>query len=151
MQLYYASNLLYLCAINLSKISIVLFLRRLTAHGTKVRRYTEILFAAISISMVAFLFSAGFQCGPRRPWAIADQECTDWVRLPQPFKCGEHSTDEDQFIGWEVQAIVASVTELGIFAAPVWLLWHLQKSRKFRLEILAWFSIRLLCVIPFRR
>ncbi|KAK0281491.1 hypothetical protein LTS00_012495 [Friedmanniomyces endolithicus] len=82
-QLYYASNLLYLCAIDLSRISIVLFLRRLTAPST-------------------------------------------------------------YYIKWEIQAIVASIIELAIFAAPVWLVWQLQKNLKVKLEIVIWFGSRLL-------
>ncbi|TKA41421.1 hypothetical protein B0A54_06324 [Friedmanniomyces endolithicus] len=47
---------------------------------------------------------------------------------------------------WEIQAIVASITEIAIFAAPVWLVWQLQKNLKVKLEIVIWFGSRLLCV-----
>ncbi|KAK4897890.1 hypothetical protein LTR49_027912 [Elasticomyces elasticus] len=85
-QLYYAGNLLYVCAVQLSRMSVVLFLRRLTAPGTN-------------------------------------------------------------FASWEAQAIVACLMEVAIYVAPVWLVWKLQKSRKIRLEIVAWFSVRLLVII----
>ncbi|KAK4903590.1 hypothetical protein LTR49_026799 [Elasticomyces elasticus] len=52
-----------------------------------------------------------------------------------------------QFANWEAQAIVARLTEVAIFFAPVWLVWNLQKSRKIRLGIVAWFSVRLLVII----
>ncbi|KAK3618248.1 hypothetical protein LTR22_026443 [Elasticomyces elasticus] len=51
------------------------------------------------------------------------------------------------FASWEAQAIVACLMEVAIFIAPVWLVWKLQKSRKIRLEIVAWFSVRLLVII----
>ncbi|KAK1058271.1 hypothetical protein LTR74_013557 [Friedmanniomyces endolithicus] len=128
-QLYYASNLLYLCAIDLSRISIVLFLRRLTAPSTYVRRYTEGLLVLISVSTGVFLLAAALQCGLSHPWVIVDQKCSGW------------------YIKWEIQAIVASITEVAIFAAPVWLVWQLQKNLKVKLEIVIWFGSRLLVII----
>ncbi|KAK0778398.1 hypothetical protein LTR91_008380 [Friedmanniomyces endolithicus] len=53
-----------------------------------------------------------------------------------------------QYIKWEIQAIVASIIEVAIFAAPVWLVWQLQKNLKVKLEIVIWFGSRLLCVSP---
>ncbi|TKA67402.1 hypothetical protein B0A55_10748 [Friedmanniomyces simplex] len=49
--------------------------------------------------------------------------------------------------GWKIQGIVASFTEAAIFAAPIFLVWRLQKSRKIRQEIVVWFAMRLLVVI----
>ncbi|KAK0943336.1 hypothetical protein LTR29_005124 [Friedmanniomyces endolithicus] len=128
-QLYYASNLLYLCAIDLSRISIVLFLRRLTAPSTYVRRFTEVLLVLISVSTSVFLLAAALQCGLSHPWVIVDQKCSGW------------------YIKWAIQAIVASIIELAIFAAPVWLVWQLQKNLKVKLEIVIWFGSRLLVII----
>jgi len=48
---------------------------------------------------------------------------------------------------WEVQAIIASLTEVAIFAMPIWLVWQLQKGLKVRLEIVLWFGSRLLVII----
>ncbi|KAK5712895.1 hypothetical protein LTR17_017801 [Elasticomyces elasticus] len=52
-----------------------------------------------------------------------------------------------QFASWEAQAIVACFIEVAIFIAPIWLVWKLQRSRQIRIEIVAWFSVRLLVII----
>jgi len=57
----------------------VLFLRRLTAPSTYVRRYTEVLLAVISVSMGVFLLAAALQCRLSQPWVIVDQKCSGWV------------------------------------------------------------------------
>ena len=73
------------------------------------------------------------------------------LRLGQPFPLSNKSRSNTiltnvQYIKWEIQAIVASITEVAIFAAPVWLVWQLQKNLKVKLEIVIWFGSRLLCV-----
>ena len=57
----------------------MLFLRRLTAPSTYVRRYTEVLLVLISVSTGVFLLAAALQCGLSHPWVIVDQKCSGWV------------------------------------------------------------------------
>lgn len=56
------------------------------------------------------------------------------------------SVDVLQFLRWEVHAAFACVTEVGVFVAPLWLVWDLQKPIAVKAEVVAPFALRLLYV-----
>ncbi len=73
----------------------MLFLRRLTAPSTYVRRFTEVLLVLISVSTSVFLLAAALQCGLSHPWVIVDQKCSGWVgHFLHPISPKRHDTDE---------------------------------------------------------
>ncbi|OQV11217.1 hypothetical protein CLAIMM_15083 isoform 4 [Cladophialophora immunda] len=122
------SNLLYLCALDLSKVSTILFLRRLMAPGSNMRWYCTILVGMVPATTVVFVLAVALQCDLSHPWVIVHQKCSGW------------------FLRWEVQGAVSSLFEVAIFAAPIWLVLKLRKPLETKLEIVAPFALRLLYV-----
>lgn len=128
-KLYYASNFFYLYALDLSKLSSILFVRRLTFPGTSVRRFTTLLAILVLISTVVFTLAIGLQCELAQPWIILHQRCPGW------------------FERWESQAIVSSLLEIGTLAALVWLIRDLQQPRQMKAEVIVPFALRLIIII----
>ncbi|KIW33264.1 uncharacterized protein PV07_00131 [Cladophialophora immunda] len=126
---YYMSNLLYLCALDLSKVSTILFLRRLMAPGSNMRWYCTILVGMVPATTVVFVLAVALQCDLSHPWVIVHQKCSGW------------------FLRWEVQGAVSSLFEVAIFAAPIWLVLKLRKPLETKLEIVAPFALRLLIIV----
>ncbi|KAK3703659.1 hypothetical protein LTR37_014355 [Vermiconidia calcicola] len=128
LQLYYASNILYVLASDLSKASVVLFVRQLLPRGSIGRKFNTALLIAVPVSTLAFLPATALQCDLTQPWNIAGQ-CPGW------------------FVRWEIQGIVASLIEVAIFFTPVYLTWSLQAKASLKLEVISPFALRLLILI----
>lgn len=141
--MYYASNIFYILALDVSKISIVLFIHRLTSRDTLLRRYCEVLLALLSISALSFVLVTSLQCDLSQPWIFIGRECTNWVgEITQTN--GSHLTDNAQILRWQIHAVVECLYEAAIFAAPMWLVWKLQTSNSVKIDIVAPFALRLL-------
>lgn len=74
--------MLYITALGASKIVGVLFIHRITSRNSRVRRYCEVVTAALSLSSVTSVLAFGLQCNSSKPWVFIDQTCPDWVRRP---------------------------------------------------------------------
>jgi hypothetical protein len=53
-------------------------------------------------------------------------------------------TNRVQFLRWKIHAAVASVAEVAIFIAPLWLVWKLQQPKSVKIDIAIPFALRLL-------
>ena len=78
-QLYYASNYFYLPALDLSKLSVIFFLRRILGPDSKELRYSTALLVLIPLSTVAFTLAGSLQCDLSQPWILIGQQCPSWV------------------------------------------------------------------------
>lgn len=56
------------------------------------------------------------------------------------------STNIIQFLRWRIHAAIASVAEIAIFVAPLWLVWKLQQPKSVKIDIAIPFALRLLWV-----
>jgi hypothetical protein len=79
-KLYYASNVFFLVALDMSKLSNMLFFRRLTSPGSKLRLYNLAAITLLLVSTVVFLLATTLQCNIHSAWTILDAQCTNWVR-----------------------------------------------------------------------
>lgn len=77
--MYYGSNIFYILALDVSKVSIIMFVHRMTSRGTILRRYCELLIVVLSISGLAFVLATSLQCDLSQPWIFIGEECADWV------------------------------------------------------------------------
>ncbi|KAF2719685.1 hypothetical protein K431DRAFT_339875 [Polychaeton citri CBS 116435] len=73
-QLYYASNLLFLVSLGLSKISGFLL------------ALLHIMLGLVAIWTLAALFAVAFQCGGSQPWLVASRSCGSSTAL-EDFAC----------------------------------------------------------------
>lgn len=78
--MYYASILLFITALGLSKISVVSFQARLVATATQRRvfRYAMLLIATWT---VASFLALALQCDLANPWHVVGEECSKLVRM----------------------------------------------------------------------
>lgn len=79
MQSYFASNIFYIIALDLSKLSVIFFLRRLVTRGTFLRKFTWGLMVAVPVSMIGFVVATSLQCDLLAPWEIVGETCPSWV------------------------------------------------------------------------
>lgn len=77
-QMYYVANLFWDVALGLSKISVAVFLLRLTPVQ-KQRRLILGLIGAISVWTVILIFVNALQCHLSRPWILAGRGCSNIV------------------------------------------------------------------------
>ena len=72
--MYYGSNILFIVAIGLSKITVVQFLLQLTASPPQRRLFYGAL-GFIAMWTFASLFALALQCDLSRPWLLIGQKC----------------------------------------------------------------------------
>ncbi|KAJ5722582.1 hypothetical protein N7488_000617 [Penicillium malachiteum] len=80
----YASNLLYVLALSLAKVSVLQFLNKLCVNKThkKICFWSSVL---VAIWTIPVFFTLAFQCGAHNPWDTTDDHCinifTFWVAI----------------------------------------------------------------------
>lgn len=78
--MYYASILLFITALGLSKISVVSFQARLIATATQ-RRVFRYAMLSIATWTVASFLALTFQCKVANPWHVVGEECSELVSM----------------------------------------------------------------------
>lgn len=81
-QLYYASFLLFILSLGLSKISVVLFQARLTANLWQ-RRIFHGLAVFIGMWTAASFLALTVQCDVSHPWKLVGEQCSGTVCIVQ--------------------------------------------------------------------
>jgi hypothetical protein len=88
--MYYTSNLLFVIALGLSKLSVGLLLFRLTSV-----RLHKVIFMGVMAFIVTWTIAATFtvalQCNLSQPWITIGESCTNSVRLPHSGKVDHES------------------------------------------------------------
>jgi hypothetical protein len=83
--MYYTSELFFVIALGLSKISMSFFLLRLTMYKNHRKVYYSVA-ALIAAWTVASLFAIALKCDLGHPWIILDEKCPGEVWfLSLPF------------------------------------------------------------------
>ena len=80
-QLYYASNLLFVIPLALSKAAVACFLLRLTPVDAQ-RRAIMTLLSVVAVWGVALFLAITLSCDLSHPWTIVGQRCIGYVGLP---------------------------------------------------------------------
>lgn len=128
-QSFYASNVLYIATIVLAKLSILLFIRRLTPakRDAKICWFFAIIIGLWGAStLLAWLFG----CGMPKPWKYDSTHCISLGTITR------------------TTAIIDMATDLALVALPVYLFGNLKYQRSGRATIITVFSLRALIIIP---
>ena len=80
LKLYYTSNLFFILALGLSKLSVVLFLLGLSPARHH-RRVTLAVAAFVGAWTFASLLAVALQCNLASPWILVGETCSGTVRL----------------------------------------------------------------------
>ncbi|KAK4549173.1 hypothetical protein LTR36_007631 [Oleoguttula mirabilis] len=127
-QKYYTSNLIFIVALGFSKVSLLLFLRRLTPVSLQ-RRVILALLGLIAAWTMGSVLAAALQCELSQPWIIVGQKCSGW------------------FLRWEILEIFASLIEVAICLMAVWLVWNLHTGLDKKVVVVLAFSFRLVLIV----
>ncbi|CAG8950589.1 hypothetical protein HYFRA_00002798 [Hymenoscyphus fraxineus] len=127
----YSSELLYIPALCLAKLSTLLFLGEL-APGSRYATFNLILEVFIILIAISAEFATAFQCSPPRPWAIFTAS-----------KCFNRT----QLTFWNTIGILDISTDFIIVLLPVCLVWHLKMPIRKKLLVIFLFGVRIL-IIP---
>ncbi|KAK7186293.1 hypothetical protein PSPO01_07682 [Paraphaeosphaeria sporulosa] len=124
----YATTILYVITIGLSKLSITTFLERLAC--TSNHKTAVIIMYAVVISWT-FAFTTGvlFQCELPRPWAVFNGKCIPML----PF--------------WIVACLVDVLTDIGMIILPIRIISSLQLPSRKKAAIIATFALRTLLIL----
>jgi hypothetical protein len=80
-RMYYASNILFILAIGLSKISVVCFLRRISRTNAKHKIAFNTAIALIAAWTFGSVLAIALQCNLGHPWITVNQKCPGIVSL----------------------------------------------------------------------
>lgn len=143
-KMYYTSNLFFIVAVGLSKVSVVSFLRRIS------RMKEHRLVFSISMGFIAAwtfgsLLGIALQCNMRHPWISIDEECPGIVSsVPDDDIWRLHILTEFQLRRWQIISALDIVLEVAIVGLVVFLVSTLQTSMSSKVTVVGIFSFRLL-------
>lgn len=123
----YASDILYVISIWLTKCSMVFLFRRLSADKRHIF-LLNLLSGGVLLLGVASIFVVALRCTLSRPWDFIDDHCTS------------------QLAQWEAVAAFDIFTEALLAATPIFIIYGLQMPLNKKLAILVAFALRLLFV-----
>ncbi|KAI2974184.1 hypothetical protein CBS147323_1573 [Aspergillus niger] len=124
----YSSNILYVLALNLAKISVLLLLNRLAVNRwhKKILFWTSVL---VGIWTVPVFFTLAFQCGVPEPWDASNGHCIDI------------------FAFWAGISPIDIITELVICILPIYIVKPVQVIFGKKVTVVVAFFIRIFVVI----
>lgn len=120
----YAYQILFIITICLSKISLLLFIIRLTPNNTTIR-VGRIAMGVITLWGIATVFALAFQCSLPQPWNIISGVC--------------HNQDALYYSA----GIIDIITDIGVIALPLVMLWTIQIPRAKRITVMTVFIVRI--------
>lgn len=120
----YTYQILFIIAIVLSKMSLLLFITRLTPNVATIR-VGRIILCLIAIWGVATVFGFAFQCSLPRPWNITSGVCQNQSAL------------------YYTAAVIDILTDIVLTILPVVILWGVQIQRRKRAIVMLVFIARM--------
>jgi hypothetical protein len=143
-KMYYTSNLFFIMAIGLSKISVVCFLYRIS-RVKQHRLVFNIANGLIAAWTMGSLLAIALQCNLRHPWISVDEECSGIVSSApgndiQRLKI----LTEFQLRRWQIICALDIVSEVVIVGLVVLLVHTLQTPMSSKVTVVGIFSFRLL-------
>ncbi|CAI7668089.1 unnamed protein product [Penicillium palitans] len=124
----YASDLLYVLALSLTKISVLEFLNKLCVNKSHkiVCFWTSIV---VLVWTFPVFFTLAFKCGAPRPWEMDNGKCIDTFRF------------------WAAISSVDIVTEIIICLLPIYIIKPVQVSFGKKVPVVVAFAYRLTVII----
>ncbi len=145
-QLGYATDLLYIIGLYLSKISTQLLITRLTMNSIQLIILRSML-ACWTLFAVISIFIVALRCDLGQPWLQYGQECPGLVRenlFPELLSSEVlRLLICLQFARWQVVAAFDIISEVGIFGGAVYLLVGLSMALAPKAKVSFAFAFRL--------
>jgi hypothetical protein len=146
-QISYASNLLYVLPLTLSKAAMTVLLLRLTPVKSH-RRYLKGLLCVIVIWGAVFVVAIASSCDTAHSRIRFGGKCSAYVRMiaVRASKTMRHVTDaciNQQRLRWELFEALGCLFEGGVLLLAVWLVWDLQTGIGDKAVVVEAFSFRL--------
>lgn len=123
-QKLYAAQLLLIVALGLSKMSVALFLRRLTPVK-KQRKVFVAGCAVIAVWVVASMFALALQCNLAYPWALIGESCPG------------------AFARWRTICAFDILLEFGLVGLSTYIVWDLKTTWRNKSVVVFAFAFRL--------
>ncbi|KAI9849538.1 MAG: hypothetical protein M1837_004158 [Sclerophora amabilis] len=123
----YASNLLFISSLAISKLSTLCLLLQITPIALH-RRLALALGAAIITWTVTSLFASAFQCRLPSPWEMLGTRCFDQISF------------------WTYYGVLNIVTETGLIVLPIYSVWSVHLKRKDKAVTIGCFAVRLIVI-----
>lgn len=126
-QFHYASNILFIAVLAISKLSVALLILQLAPD----RRIHIACFITLSLTLawtLISIFGLAFHCKLPQPWIYLPHRCAGAVEYPI--------------------AVLNILTDLALSIIPCLLLWNVQALRATRFWVMLAFDTRLLYVSP---
>lgn len=124
----YTYQILFIITIVLAKMSLLLFITRLTPNVATIRA-GRIILCLIATWGVATVFGFAFQCSLPQPWNNISGVCRNQSAL------------------YYAAAVIDIITDIALTILPVVILWGVQIQRRKRAIVMLVFIARMLWVI----
>ena len=143
-KMYYTSNLFFIMAIGLSKISVVRLLHRISRIKQH-RLVFNIAVGLIAVWTIASLLAIALQCDLQHPWTSVEEECPGIVSPAQYCDTRRlKSLTEFQLRRWQSICALDIASEVAIVGLVVFLVYSLQTPMSRKAKVVGIFSFRLL-------
>lgn len=132
-KLFYASTILFIIALGLSKCSIVALLLRMTRKKRQLRIFRATL-VLLALWTVASTFATALRCNLKHPWILVGERCPGFALRLQVF------------------GALDAATELIMVSLAIYLVWNLQLSKTNKAIVVIAFCLRfpIIVAIGFR-
>lgn len=120
----YAYQIFFIFTICFSKMSLLLFIIRLTPNHATIKA-GRILMGVVTVWGIATVFALAFQCSLPQPWNVTSGTCNNQGAL------------------YFVTAILDVITDLAITMLPIIMMWNIQIQRSKKVTVMAVFLCRL--------
>ncbi|MCJ1402005.1 hypothetical protein MMC11_005224 [Xylographa trunciseda] len=124
----YASDLLYIPNLGLTRLSVLTLISSLTPVQTQKRLAVYLGLFVIAWTIITE-FTFAFQCHTPNPWQFIDNECSNRNSI------------------WIYFAITNTLSEAALIGLPMIVIWKLQVSKGKKIIILSSFALRLLVIV----
>ena len=125
----YAAPMLFIAANAFAKASVIFFITAITPQRG-IHRACWVLLATVIAWAVSGVFAIAFQCQLPTPWSSENGKCINQWALYL-------------FLG-----LLNISTDLALIVIPVVMMWWVQTKSARRLQVMALFASRILCVRP---
>ncbi|RFU35677.1 hypothetical protein B7463_g743, partial [Scytalidium lignicola] len=127
-QMLYASNLFFIAALGLSKISVAFLLLRVTPHEYHRRTFLAVISLMVGWT-IASLVTVALTCDFSQPWISLNAKC------PRVF------------LRWQVISAFDILFELALVGMTIFLVWDLHTVTESKMSVIFAFSMRLPVII----
>ncbi|KAI9843103.1 MAG: hypothetical protein M1838_002859 [Thelocarpon superellum] len=143
----YTSQIMYTIVIVMAKMSLLLFVARLTPSAATLRQCRMVM-AVICLWGAAAVFALAFQCKLPTPWDFEPGRCIDQVRvLLLAYEPGRRKLNSSQAGLYYANGAISILTDAFIIVLPITIVWSLRINNQERSVIIFMFAMRAFVIV----